>query len=217
MKEGLSSFDMGRSKPLTEEEMLNLFKRYKNGEDVREKLILGNIRLVINIVYNEFEYCLVDSEELISVGILGLIHSVDNYDPDLNIRFSSYSVQCIKGKILRYLKNEGKSINDIRIYSYDDSLDVDYDFFDVPSNYSLEEDYETNKEIYRIMNCLDERERTILTMHYGLNGTKAYSQKEISEYLGLSTTRVNQIIKISLDKLNRGFNGEPVKKKVKYK
>ncbi len=217
MKEGLTSFDMGRLKPLTEEEMSNLFKRYKNGEDVREKLILGNIRLVINIVYNEFEYCLVDSEELISVGILGLIHSVDNYDPDLNIRFSSYSVQCIKGKILRYLKNEGKSINDIRIYSYDDSLDVDYDFFDVPSNYSLEEDYETNKEIYRIMNCLDERERTILTMHYGLNGTKAYSQKEISEYLGLSTTRVNQIIKISLDKLNRGFNGEPVKKKVKYK
>lgn len=217
MKEGLTSFDMGSSKPLTEEEMSNLFKRYKNGEDVREELILGNIRLVINIVYNEFKYCLVDSEELISVGILGLIHSVDNYDPDLNIRFSSYSVQCIKGKILRYLKNEGKSINDIRIYSYDDSLDVDYDFFDVPSNYSLEEDYETNKEIYRIMNCLDERERTILTMHYGLNGTKAYSQKEISEYLGLSTTRVNQIIKISLDKLNRGFNGEPVKKKVKYK
>lgn len=217
MKEGLTSFDMGRLKPLTEEEMSNLFKRYKNGEDVREELILGNIRLVINIVYNEFKYCLVDSEELISVGILGLIHSVDNYDPDLNIRFSSYSVQCIKGKILRYLKNEGKSINDIRIYSYDDSLDVDYDFFDVPSNYSLEEDYETNKEIYRIMNCLDERERTILTMHYGLNGTKAYSQKEISEYLGLSTTRVNQIIKISLDKLNRGFNGEPVKKKVKYK
>ena len=217
MKEGLTSFDMGRLKPLTEEEMSNLFKRYKNGEDVRKELILGNIRLVINILYNVFNYCLVDSVELISVGFLGLIHSVDNYDPDLNIRFSSYSVQCIKGKILRYLKNEGKSINDIRIYSYDDSLDVDYDFFDVPSNYSLEEDYETNKEIYRIMNCLDERERTILTMHYGLNGTKAYSQKEISEYLGLSTTRVNQIIKISLDKLNRGFNGEPVKKKVKYK
>ncbi|MGN1001020.1 MAG: sigma-70 family RNA polymerase sigma factor [Bacilli bacterium] len=217
MKEGLTSFDMGRLKPLTEEEMSNLFKRYKNGEDVRKELILGNIRLVINIVYNEFKYCLVDSEELISVGILGLIHSVDNYNLDSKMHFSTYSTHCIRGKILRYLKKEVRSIDDIRIYSYDDSLDVDYDFFDVPSNYSLEEDYETNKEIYRVMNCLDERERTILTMHYGLNGTKAYSQKEISEYFGLSTTRVNQIIKISLDKLNRGFNGEPVKKKVKYK
>ena len=217
MKEGLSSFDMGRSKPLTEEEMLNLFKRYKNGEDVREELILKNIRLVIDTVYKRFRYCKVDYEELISVGILGLIHSIDNYDPDLNIHFSSYSIQCIKGEILRYLKNEGKSINDIRIYSYDDSFDIDYDFFDIPSNYSLEEDYETNKEIYRVMECLDEREKTVLTMYYGLNDTKAYSQKEISEYFGLSITRVNQIIKSSLGKLNRKFNGETVKKKVKHK
>ena len=203
MKEGLTSFDMGRLKPLTEEEMSNLFKRYKNGEDVREKLILGNIRLVINIVYNEFEYCLVDSEELISVGILGLIHSVDNYDPDLNIRFSSYSVQCIKGKILRYLKNEGKSINDIRIYSYDDSLDVDYDFFDVPSNYSLEEDYETNKEIYRIMNCLDERERTIMTMRFGIGGGREYTQKEVADALGISQSYISRLEKRIIEKIKK--------------
>lgn len=184
-------------------EMLNT----NNHELAREKLINHNLRLVAHIVkkYENFEHL---SEDLISVGTIGLIKSIDTFSKDKVTKLSSYISRCIENEILMYIRSNKKNINTISIF---DPLGVDDDgqeikLEDLLSSEQIDynEKIDTENKIDKLMKnlkVLDELELKILTLRYGLNNSKEYTQKEIGKMLNISRSYVSRIEKKALNKL----------------
>lgn len=195
--------------PLSSEEEKRHFKLAKQGnEDSRQRLILHNLRLVSHIVrkyYSNYP----EGEELVSIGVIGLVKAVDTFKTETGIRFATYAARCIQNEILMHFRAQRKRCSDV---SLGETIDIDRDgnpltYMDVIcTNENLGEDFDKKAQIERLLrlvkNTLDDRERQILTMRYGLFGmTKSYTQKEIAEKLHISRSYVSRIEKSALDKL----------------
>lgn len=97
------------SQPFSEEELNIYFRNMKNGDlNARNAIIEHNIKLVINIVIKNFYNTPYEINELVSVGLIGLIKSVDTFDINKNVKFITYSVTCIKNEILEFLRKNKK-------------------------------------------------------------------------------------------------------------
>lgn len=182
--------------PLSKEETIELFYKMQAGDfNARQKLIEHNIRLVLNIVIKNFYSNFWEKQELVSVGIIGLIKSVDTFDITKGVNFSSYAIRCIENEILLFIRNNNKYQKncslDETLYS-DDKGDIKLQdtLIDMKSDFVL--DYE-NKEIYevirKIITGLAERKRLIVEMYFGFNNEKPMSQRDIANKLG--TTQVS--------------------------
>lgn len=196
-------------RPLSPEEELEAFKLSREGnEDARQKLILHNLRLVSHIVRKYYSTS-PDSEDLVSIGVIGLVKAIDTFKIDSGTKFATYAARCIQNEILMNFRAQKKRSAEISI---NETIDVDRDgnpltYMDIIStNEDLGDDLDRKTQIERalklIKNKLDERERQIIVMRYGLFGLKrSYTQKEIAERLSISRSYVSRIEKSALDKL----------------
>jgi len=186
--------------PFSEEELYVCFQKMNNGDlNARKEIIEHNIRLVINVVIKSFSNTPYDKNELVGVGLIGLVKSVDTFDINKKIKFTTYSVTCIKNEILLFLRKNNKHINvcslEESLYDESDS-DVIYKDILVDSGVDIVLDYE-NKEVYEIIRQLVSklplRYRKIIIMYFGFNDSPM-TQTEISNILGLSQSYICRII-----------------------
>ena len=196
--------------PLSKEEELKYLIRAKTGdEEARNILIEHNLRLVVFLA-KKYENTTYDIEDLVSIGSIGLIKGINTYKIDKNIKLATYASRCISNEILMFLrKNKRKkaevSLEDALNYDaegnelhLEDILGTEIDL--VPSEYEKQVDKEIlSKEIKE----LPDRDKEIMTLRYGLNNTKEYTQKEVAEMLGISQSYISRIEKKVVRKLKQ--------------
>lgn len=196
--------------PLSKEDELKYLIRAKTGdEEARNILIEHNLRLVVFLA-KKYENTTYDIEDLVSIGSIGLIKGINTYKIDKNIKLATYASRCISNEILMFLrKNKRKkaevSLEDALNYDaegnelhLEDILGTDTDL--VPNEYEKQVDKEIlSKEI----EDLQDRDKEIMTLRYGLNNTKEYTQKEVAEILGISQSYISRIEKKVIRKLKQ--------------
>ena len=198
--------------PLSIEEETLCLKKMKSGDkDARAKLIEHNLRLVAHIVK---KYDTKDSmtDDLISIGTIGLIKGIDSFKNDKNIKLTTYVAKCIQNEILMFFRNNKKRINDI---SLNDSIGYDKDGNEINLIDVIKSDDEDiidtlhNKDsietLIKYLSILNEREKEIIIKRYGLFNNDELTQKEISEKLNISRSYVSRIEKRALLKIYKKF------------
>lgn len=187
---------------LSDEEEKSLLARLDtDGDNVRKKLIEHNIRLVIYIA-KKFENTNVDSDDLISIGSVGLIKAINSYKADKNIKIATYASKCIENEILMYLRKISKYQRDI---SFDEPLNIDSEGNElslndlVPTDKNLPqndlEDKSEKKLLWQILNNLTPREKDIMVMRFGLYGDEEKTQKEVADDMGISQSYISRLEK----------------------
>jgi RNA polymerase sporulation-specific sigma factor len=200
-------------KPLSTKEEADYLKRCKEGDKAaRDKLIEHNLRLVAHIVK---KYNMVDKEtdDLISIGTIGLIKAIDTFDEEKGIRLATYASRCIDNELLMMLRSGKRLAKEVYLYDPIGSdregneinlLDIIEEAeIDIVENIVLEDDI---KKLYHIIGkVLTEREREIICLRYGLSNQKEVTQREIAGKLGISRSYVSRIEKKALKKLRECF------------
>ncbi len=198
--------------PLEGEEELAYIKKAEQGDaDARNVLVEHNLRLVVYIA-KRFDNTGVDLEELVSVGTIGLIKAVKSYNSEKKIKLATYASRCIENEILMFLRKMVKTRNEI---SLDEPLNVDYEgnkllLGDVLGTDGGEIYREVENEVEKsilmeLFSRLEERDRNILCMRYGLNGVEEKTQKEIADMMGISQSYISRLEKRILEKLKAEF------------
>lgn len=195
--------------PLSKEEEEKYVDMFQNGDlKARDKLIEHNLRLVVYLS-KKYENTKVELEDLVSIGTIGLIKGINTYKNDKNIKLATYASRCIDNEILMYLRKNKKRKADV---SLDESLSFDSE----GNELHLEDILGTEKDIVtkdleendmrKIMLkeiCkLNERDKQIMVLRYGLNDTKEYTQKEVAELLGISQSYISRIEKKVISKIS---------------
>lgn len=184
-------------------------------DEAKSILIEHNLRLVVYIA-KKFDNTGVGVEDLISIGTIGLIKSINTFKPDKNIKLATYASRCIENEILMYLRRNNKTKLEVSI---DEPLNVDWDGNELLLSDILgtEEDViyrdmETEVErklLMKAINKLSERERTIIKLRFGLGSKdgEEMTQKEVAELLGISQSYISRLEK----KIMRQLKKEMVK------
>ena len=195
--------------PLSKEEEEKYVDMFQNGDlKARDKLIEHNLRLVVYLS-KKYENTKVELEDLVSIGTIGLIKGINTYKNDKNIKLATYASRCIDNEILMYLRKNKKRKADV---SLDESLSFDSE----GNELHLEDILGTEKDIVtkdleendmrKIMlkeiGKLNERDKQIMVLRYGLNDTKEYTQKEVAELLGISQSYISRIEKKVISKMS---------------
>ena len=195
--------------PLTKEEEYNFVEAFQNCDmKARDKLIEHNLRLVV-FLSKKYENTKVDLEDLVSIGTIGLIKGINTYKNDKNIKLATYASRCIDNEILMYLRKNKKRKADV---SLDESLSYDSE----GNELHLEDILGTDKDIVtkdleendmkKIMleeiNKLNERDKQIIMLRYGLSGSDELTQKEVAELLGMSQSYISRIEKKVINKIS---------------
>lgn len=198
--------------PLSKDEEEKCIKNKMKGDiDSRNKLIEHNLRLVAHIA-KKYDTKLVENDDLISIGTIGLIKGVDTFSPNKNVKITTYCARCIENEILMYFRKNNKYSKDISIneavgYDKDGNEIMIQDIIQV-DNVDFESDIDLKdniKELYKYMDVLTNREKRIIIDRYGLDNKKEETQKTISKKLGISRSYVSRIEKRALTKLLREF------------
>ncbi len=195
-------------KPLNPKEEASALERLKNGDkDARALLIERNLRLVSHIVKKYYSKTN-DTDDLISIGTIGLIKAIDSFNPDKCIRLATYASRCIENEILMYFRNIRKNATDVYL---GDSLEMDKDGNPltiqetISDSRDLAEDLETKikwEKVSKIIeNMADEREREIIILRYGLDNKKPLTQREVAQRLDISRSYVSRIEKKVLNNI----------------
>ena len=206
--------------PLTKDEEENVVLMLgdeKTREKARQLLIIHNLRLVVYIS-KKFESTGIGTEDLISIGTIGLIKAVNTFCPEKNIKLATYASRCIENEILMYIRKTVNSKNDISI---DEPLNIDWDgnellLSDVlgsdPNsvNQNIEQDAEKSI-LLNAVNKLPQREKDIMQMRFGLLDGIEHTQKEVADIIGISQSYISRlekrIIKQLKHELEKSFSG----------
>ena len=198
--------------PLTKEEENELLKQMQLGDrEARNKLIEHNLKLVAHIV-KKYDKKVEDSDDLISIGTIGLIKGIDSYSNHHGTRLTTYSARCIENEILMFFRSNKKNSKNI---SLNEMIGFDRDgneitFLDILKTPDPEFDMKLHEKqniskLKKYFNILSDREKEIMVSRYGLNGEKEVTQKEIASKAGISRSYVSRIEKRALTKLLREF------------
>lgn len=198
--------------PLSAAEERAMFARMRDGDmAARNKIIEHNLRLVSHII-RKYYASYGASDELLSVGSLGLIKAVDSFKSELGTRFATYGAKCIQNEILMYFRSKKKSDCEISI---NETIDIDKDgnpltYLDIISvDDTMTENIELMGHIEKIRTLtekvLDKREKEIIILRYGLMGYVPKTQREVAVHLGISRSYVSRIEKKALEKLKKAF------------
>lgn len=191
--------------PLTKEEELKYV--LQNDREAKQKLIEHNLRLVVFLA-KKYENTGVDLEDLVSIGTIGLIKGINTFNCDKNIKLATYASRCIDNEILMFLRKNKRRRTEV---SFEDSLSYDADgnelhLEDVLGTEDdivtrgLEEEIE-KKMLYREIDKLNERDKEIMVLRYGLNNHDEMTQKEVANTLGISQSYISRIEKKVINKL----------------
>lgn len=201
------------AKPLTAREERECLERLKEGDqEARRLLIEHNMRLVAHVVkkYQNTDY---DTEDLLSVGTIGLIKAVNTFKVDRGPKLATYAAKCVENEILMLLRAHKKYSKEVSLY---DPIGVDkdgesvslVDVIEMENKDTLEElildqDIRELKEAFE--QCLKDTEQQVIRMRYGLFGGREYTQREIAGELGISRSYVSRIEKKAVEKLRKGM------------
>lgn len=194
-----------------EEEEKQLELLFKGDKNARNILIEHNLRLVAHIV-KKYDTNKTDIDDLISIGIIGLIKAIDSYKPDKNIKLATYASRCIDNEILMHFRNDKKNNKNISIeesigYDKDGNEITFLEILKTPKPDFLEDIHVQNniESLKKYINVLSDREKIIIYKRYGLKNYDEQTQKEIAKELGISRSYVSRIEKRALTKLLREF------------
>ncbi len=204
-------------KPLPKKTEIKYLELARNGDlEARNKLIEHNLRLVSYIVRKQYSTSN-EQEDLISIGIIGLIKAVETFNTEKSVSFSTYASKCIDNEIKMHFRKNKHKATEIYI---DDPIETDKngnelkisDIFKDACDVSEEVILRTDvQKLYSFINEeLDERERLIICTRYGLSTTKGappkiHTQKEVADMLNISRSYISRIEKKALEKLTRRF------------
>lgn len=197
--------------PLTPAKERECLERLKDGDqEARRLLIEHNMRLVAHVV-KKYQYTDYDTEDLLSVGTIGLIKAVSTFKPDRGSKLATYAAKCVENEILMLLRSHKKYSREVSLY---EPIGVDKDGEsinlvdviqmeneDVLEKMILEQDVRELYQAYRV--CLNDNEKQVLRMRYGLFGGKEYTQREIAQAMGLSRSYISRIEKRGLEKIRK--------------
>ena len=194
-----------------EEEEFYVAKMLEGDKDARNKLIEHNLRLVAHIV-KKFESKDSNTDDLISIGTIGLIKGIDTYKQNKSTKITTYAARCVQNEILMYYRSNKKNQNNV---SLNDSIGYDKEgneisLIDVLKSESkdladLLHDENNIFLLNKYLKLLNEREKEIIIKRYGLKNHKEMTQKEIAKELGISRSYVSRIEKRALTKMLREF------------
>ena len=198
--------------PLSHEEEEHYIDKFLKGDkSARNILIERNLRLVAHIV-KKYESKNTSTDDLISIGTIGLIKGIDSYNKNKDVKLTTYAAKCAENEILMYFRSNKKYLNNI---SLNEVIAYDKDGDEVTLEDVIEEnpiDFEENldlkdniKRISKYLNVLNKRELNIIKKRYGLNNEKEETQKEIARKLNISRSYVSRIEKRALIKMLREF------------
>lgn len=199
--------------PLEGDEEAKALERlfHQGDEEIRTMLIERNLRLVVYIA-KKFDNTGVGVEDLISIGTIGLIKSINTYNPDKKIKLATYASRCIENEILMYLRRNNKTRMEVSI---DEPLNVDWDGNELLLSDILGtdddvisrelEDEVDRKLLKKAMNILTEREKTIIELRYGINSKNGeeMTQKEVADLLGISQSYISRLEKKIIYRLKK--------------
>lgn len=201
-------------KPLSAAEEREYLEKYEKGDiEARNKLIEHNLRLVAHVVkkYSASGY---DSEDLISIGTIGLIKGISSFNSSKGTRLATYAARCVENELLMLMRSRKKTRGEI---SLSDPIGTDKEgnqiyLMDVLSSDGGEifdeiQNRDDIKKLYEnIQTKLSKREKYIITERYGLSGGECRTQSEIAKKLGISRSYVSRIEKKAVSKLKDGIN-----------
>lgn len=191
-----------------EQEKICLDKLAQNDKEARDELILHNMRLVAHVT-KKYAAGEEDTQELISIGTIGLIKAVSSFKPDYGNRFATFAIRCIENEILMYFRNKRKSRGDVSIFEPigTDKEGNQIHLVDVIENDQNDvlEDISRSNDLKKLKNgmkqMLSKREYYILVKRFGLDGNDELTQRQIAKKLGISRSYVSRIEKAALKKL----------------
>ena len=194
--------------PLTKENEDAILSKIEKGDfSERELLVVHNLRLVVYIA-RKFENTGIGIEDLVSIGTIGLIKAVNTFCPTKKIKLATYASRCIENEILMYLRKTANRKNELSI---DEPLNVDWDGNELllsdilgSDSDSVNRDIEMEDEknqLLKIVGRLNEREKQIMTMRFGLFGSKEYTQKQVADLLGISQSYISRLEKRIIEKI----------------
>ena len=202
-------------KPLSAKEEQEYLEKAAAGDlEARNILIERNLRLVAHIMKKYYAQTS-DQEDLISIGTIGLIKAVSTFDAGKGIRLATYAARCVENEILMHFRSQRKSASDVSLSDYIETgkdgtalslMDVvcqDDDMFD---RISSREDVRLLRQY--MGEVLDDREQTVLTLRYGLDGKEPLPQREVAQQCNISRSYISRIEKKALEKLRSAFEGK---------
>lgn len=195
-------------RPLKPQEEQEYIERSLAGDmEARNKLIEHNLRLVMHII-KKYYTSSADTEDLVSIGTIGLIQGVSTYRPDKGVRLATYASKCIENEILMHFRGQKKSAGDV---SLSDALDTDGEgeglalLDTIACDQDMLEDLsrlEAVEQVRRAVDtCLEGREAQVVRLRYGLDGKPPMAQREVAAILGISRSYVSRIEKKALERL----------------
>ena len=196
--------------PLSKDEEEELVNKLSDGDEkTRSTLIERNLRLVVYIA-RKFENTGVYVEDLISVGTIGLIKAVNTFNPEKKIKLATYASRCIENEILMYLRRNSKIKAEISFY---EPLNIDWDGNELllsdilgtenDTVYNLIEDEVDKQLLVMALKSLNDREKEIVGLRFGLNGTREKTQKEVADMLGISQSYISRLEKRIIKRLKK--------------
>ncbi|MEH6939177.1 RNA polymerase sporulation sigma factor SigE [Bacillus sp. JJ664] len=199
--------------PLTREEEEKLLQKLPNGDlGARSLLIERNLRLVVYIA-RKFENTGINIEDLISIGTIGLIKAVNTFNPEKKIKLATYASRCIENEILMHLRRNNKNRSEV---SFDEPLNIDWDgnellLSDVLGTEDdiITKDLEANVDkslLTKALDQLNDREKQIMELRFGLDGTEEKTQKDVADMLGISQSYISRLEKRIIKRLRKEFN-----------
>lgn len=196
--------------PLTRDEEEEMMQRMMQSDPkARSALIEHNLRLVVYIA-RKFENTGIGIEDLISIGTIGLIKAVNSFNPEKKIKLATYASRCIENEILMVLRRTNRLKLEV---SFDEPLNTDWDgnellLSDVLGTEGdmvmkpIEEDVD-RALLFEAVSRLSEREQTIITLRFGLNGKQERTQKEVADLLGISQSYISRLEKRIISRLKK--------------
>lgn len=194
--------------PLTKEEEETVMAELRAGDDThRELLITHNLRLVVYIA-KKFDGCATSTEDLVSIGTIGLMKAVKTFNPEKNIKLATYASRCIENEILMHLRKVNNSKIEL---SFDEPLSIDWDGNELtlrdvlgsePDEISNDIEYNDEKKLLlKIVLALPQKEQELMKKRFGILGEKEHTQKQLADLMGISQSYISRLEKKILDKI----------------
>jgi len=201
-------------KPLSTQEEEQLLQGMREGDlSCRNRLIEHNLRLVAHVV-KKYSNTMYETDDLISIGTIGLIKAVDSFNSEKGIRLATYASRCIENELLMLMRSSKKQSKEVSLFDPVGSdkegntiqlLDIcvaeEPDIIE-----RMEEQQKLSKLRKYIEEVLTEREREIIILRYGMTDGKEVTQREIADKLKISRSYVSRIEKKALNKLKAAYS-----------
>ena len=199
--------------PMSAQEENDIIVRLEEEPVLRKLLVERNLRLVVYIA-KKFENTGINIEDLISIGTIGLIKAANTFRADKNIKLATYASRCIENEILMYIRKTSGMKAEVSI---DEPLNVDWDGNELLLSDVLGSDeddgivfeieqLEERAAIRRAVAALEDREREIIELRYGMRGEPELTQKEVADRLGISQSYISRLEKKIISKLRKSFS-----------